>query len=139
MPADRAAAQDRAARALAVPLLHFLGAGLIDERDPAKGILLVTTSGALNAAGWLHGGAIATVLDVAAYLAVTEALAADEEAMTHGFSASYLAGVTVGEELRATARVLRRGRHIAFIAAELRTNDRLIATATVTKSIRQRA
>jgi acyl-coenzyme A thioesterase PaaI-like protein len=37
------------------------------------------------------------------------------------------------------ARVLRRGRHIAFIAAELRTNDRLIATATVTKSIRQRA
>ena len=139
IPPDADAVQDRARRALAVPLLRYLGAVLIDEPDPAKGIQFTAAPSTLNAAGWLHGGAIATVLDVAAYLAVIEELAADEEALTHGFAASYLAAVPAGTELKATARLLRRGRHIAFVGAELQSNDGLIATANVTKSIRKRA
>lgn len=138
MTADAQATQERARRALAVPLLKYLGAAPADAHDATRGIRLSVTPGTLNAAGSLHGGAIATVLDVAAFLAVLPVLEDDEDATTHAFSASYLEGAVSGDEVVATARVLRRGRWIAFVAAELRGGPTLLATATVTKSIRAR-
>jgi len=135
---DPELAQERARRALGVPLLGFLGADPLDPHDVFRGIRLQVKPSALNAVGGLHGGAIAAVLDVAAYLAVLSALEADEEATTHAFAASYLDAAAHGEELTATAQLLRRGRHVAFVAAELRGGDRLLATATVTKSIRKK-
>jgi uncharacterized protein (TIGR00369 family) len=126
----------RADRALAVPLLHDLGVVLLDETEPARGVGFTVTPNALNAAGWLHAGVIATVLEAAAYLAMIEALAPDEDAITHAFAASYLAAVGPGEQLQAGAELLRRGGHLAFVSAELRSRERLIAMASVTKSLR---
>lgn len=127
---------NRARRALETPLLRFLGASLPDDGAELCGLSIEVTGNALNAVGALHGGAIATLLDVAAYLAVIPALAADEEAVTHAFAASYLAAARQGEQLRATGTLLRRTRRTAFLTAELRSETTLIATANVTKSIR---
>jgi uncharacterized protein (TIGR00369 family) len=121
--------------ALDVPLLQFLGVSGVDDRDPAAGIKFAQSAETLNAVDALHGGAIATVLDVAAYLALLPQLADDEEAVTHMVSLSYLARPEAGAQLKATGEVLRRGRRLAFVSAALRSGDRLLATASVTKSI----
>jgi uncharacterized protein (TIGR00369 family) len=129
----------RSDRALSVPLLRFLGASLADGSDGFWSIDLQRGANSLNAVDSLHGGVIATVLDVAAYLAVLPQLTAAEEAVTIAFSASYLAAAEGDELLRATGSFIRRTRHLAFAAAELRCQDRLLALATVTKVVRSSA
>jgi uncharacterized protein (TIGR00369 family) len=98
---------------LDVPLLQFLGVSAVDARDPAAGIELAQTPKALNAVDALHGGAIATVLDVAAYLAILPQLAGDEEAVTHMVSLSYLARPEAGGASRfGAAMEWRHVRHL---------------------------
>ncbi len=134
----RSAAQVRVRsdRALAVPLLRFLGASLADGSDGFWSIDVERGANSLNAVDALHGGVVATVLDVAAYLAVLPQLTPAEEAVTIAFSASYLAAAGADEPLRATGGYIRRTRHLAFATAELRSEDRLLALATVTKAVR---
>lgn len=93
--------------AMDVPLLRFLGAVAIDDRDPAAGIELVQSANVLNGVNALHGGVIATVLETAAYLALLPQLADDEDAVTHVNSLSYVARPEAGAKLIATAEVLR--------------------------------
>ena len=125
----------RAAAALDVPLLSFLGASLLDEENPAAGIAFVAGEHSVNAVDFLRGGAISAILDVAAYLSLLPDLDDEEEAITHALFVSYLAAVKVATSLVASGRVLRRGKRLAFVAAELRDRDRLVATAQVTKSV----
>jgi uncharacterized protein (TIGR00369 family) len=127
--------RERANTALGVPLLHFLGAELIDEADPAAGLTFVASDQTVNAVDYLHGGVISTVLDLAAWLAVVAELDDDEEAITHNLSVSYLTAVKGRAPLTATGTVVRRSKRLAFATAELRDDERLIATAQVTKSI----
>jgi len=129
---------ERLRRALDVPLLRFLGASAIDEADPAAGLSFVVGAESLNAAAALHGGAIATVLDVVAYLTLLPRLEDSEEAITHAFSASYISGAAIGDRIEAHATVLRRSARLGFVAAEIRADSTLLATALVTKSIRRR-
>jgi uncharacterized protein (TIGR00369 family) len=122
-------------RVFDVPLIALLGARPVDGKDPAAGLSLVVTENTLNAGGALHGGVLGTVLDLAAYLSVIPTLGRGEQAVTHAIAASYLAGSEVGETLIARGQLLRRTRRLAFSSATVRAGDRLIATATVTKSI----
>lgn len=129
--------EDRSRRAVEVPLLRFLDVSLVEGDGPEWSLGLALTPNVLNAVDALHGGAIATVLEVAAYLAVVPHLEQDEEALTHGFSASYLAPAPPGKDIRAAGSLLRRTRRLAFLSAELRSGDVLVAVASVTKSIRK--
>jgi acyl-CoA thioesterase len=129
---------ERLRRALGVPLLRFLGVSAVDEADPAAGLSFVVGAESLNAAGTLHGGTIATVLDVVAYLVLLAQLEDGEEATTHTFAASYVSAAGGGDRVEAHATVLRRSAHLAFVAAELRAGSGLLASALVTKSIRRR-
>jgi uncharacterized protein (TIGR00369 family) len=135
-PRSPAEVKLRSDRALAVPLLRFLGASLAAGPDGFWGIDLQRGANSLNAVDALHGGAIATVLDVAAYLAVLPQLTAAEEAVTIAFSASYVAAAGPDQPLRATGAFIRRTRHLAFATAELCSAGRSLAIATVTKAIR---
>jgi uncharacterized protein (TIGR00369 family) len=126
----------RSNRALAVPLLRFLGATLADGHDGIWGIELAQGPNSLNAVDALHGGVIATVLDVAAYLAVLPHLAADEEAITVAFAAQYVAAAGQQELLHARGTFTRRTRRLAFAGADLHCEGRLLARAAVTKAIR---
>ena len=122
-------------RVFEVPLIAFLGAVPVDVHDPAAGLSFVVTENTLNAAKALHGGVLGTVLDLAAYLSVIPTLGRGEQAVTHAISASYLSGSEVGETLVARGELLRRTRRLAFSSASVTAGDRLIATASVTKSI----
>jgi acyl-coenzyme A thioesterase PaaI-like protein len=58
-----------------------------------------------------------------------------EQAVTHQFSATYLARAEGEAGLIAKGEVLRRTRQLAFVSVALRQEERLLATAQVTKSI----
>ena len=126
----------RSRSALEVPLLRFLQASLVDRADGCWSIALTPSANVLNAVDALHGGVIATVLDVAAYLAVVPHLSTGEEAITIAFSASYIAGPRPDEQLQAKGSLIRRTRGLAFASAELRSASGLLALANVTKAIR---
>jgi uncharacterized protein (TIGR00369 family) len=128
--------EQRAKRALAVPLLGFFNAALVDPVEGVWSIALAPSPSVLNALHALHGGVIATLLDVAAYLAVVPHLAEGEDAVTVAFAASYVAAAESNDQLRTTGCFIRRTRHLAFASAELRSESRLLALANVTKAIR---
>lgn len=126
----------RSQRALMVPLLRFLDASLDRLPDEGWGIRFSPGANALNAVDALHGGVIATVLDVAAYLAVLPHLDAGEEAITVAFAAQYVAAAEPGDQLDVRGSFTRRTRGLAFAGAQLRDGTRLLASAMVTKAIR---
>lgn len=121
--------------ALGVPLLRLLQATTVNDDDPAAGTVITVGGDALNAVDTLHAGAIATLLETTAYLALLPRLGRDEDAATHAFSSSYMRAGVAGDELRCHASVVHRSRRLAVVTAELRRGDELIANATVTKSI----
>lgn len=133
---ERGLIDQRSQSALAVPLLRFLDASLDVRADGAAAIKFSSSANALNAVDVLHGGVIATVLDVAAYLSVVPHLAVDEVAVTISFGAQYLGAAGLGERLYASGSFTRRTRRLAFATAELRNPSQLLALATVTKAIR---
>jgi acyl-coenzyme A thioesterase PaaI-like protein len=118
--------------------MRFLGASLAPAagHDGAWRIELEQGPNSLNAVDALHGGVIATVLDVAAYLSVLPHLAAEEEAITVAFAAQYVAATGSRAALSARGSFTRRSRRLAFANASLYCEDRLLASAAVTKAIR---
>jgi uncharacterized protein (TIGR00369 family) len=133
---DQSAAARWFPAVLDVPLIRFLGAQAIDPDDPAAGLLLDVGETAVNAAEVMHGGTFATLLDLAAYLAVLPVLEPSEQAVTHAFSAAYLGAVVTGSTVRVRGEVLRRTRHLAYTTAQMmEQGGRLVATASVVKSI----
>jgi uncharacterized protein (TIGR00369 family) len=126
--------QERAERALDVPLLSFLGTSLLDPGEPTAGLRFELGPNVLNAVDILHGGVISTVLDVAAYLAAVNELDEGEEATTHALAVQFLARAK-RPPLRATGRVVRRTRQLVFVSAELWDAEHLVAAAQVTKSV----
>lgn len=80
----------------------------------------------------VHGGAIASLIDTATAFAVISLLPPDEQATTADLTISYLRPLTNGRA-HSTARVLRAGRRLIVVSAEL-VDDAgiLIATALTT-------
>lgn len=82
--------------------------------------------------GVVHGGAIASLIDTAAAFAVISLLPPDEKATTADLTISYLRPLTNGRA-HSTARVLRAGRRLIVVSAELIDDAGiLIATALTT-------
>ncbi len=72
----------------------------------------------LNSAGTVHGGAIATLIDVAMGKAVASLFSADERPVTIEMKVNYLEPGEVGD-LVAEARVSRRGRRLVVVHADV--------------------
>jgi uncharacterized protein (TIGR00369 family) len=75
----------------------------------------------------VHGGLLATMLDNAGWF--TAAAAHGEWVVTSDLHVRLLQS-TSGRDLRAIGRVVRLGRRLSVVAAELWAGDELIATAT---------
>lgn len=73
----------------------------------------------LNFNGIVHGGVYATILDTAMGASVVSLLAPDETTATTSLYVEFLRTAREGDVLSARGRVLRRGRHIAFVEGDL--------------------
>lgn len=85
-----------------------------------------------NPIGVVHGGLVCTLADTVSALAVHTTLEAGVAFTSIDLAVSYLRPVTVSSGLlRATGRVTKPGRQVAFAAAEIvDAGGRLVATAT---------
>ena len=124
---------------LDIALHRFLGVELLDVEDPTAGIVFEVGPSAQNQVGLLHGGVISALLDVASYLALAADLAEDEHAVTHDLAVQLMRPVPAGSRVVLAGTVLRRGRAVAFLRAEARVDDRVVAAAQVTKTLVGRA
>ena len=92
----------------------------------------------LNSAGMVQGGFVAAMLDETVGPALFSTLGDDEWAPTTDLHAQFLAPVYPGP-LLGRGRVVKRGRSIAYLAAELmRTDGTVLATAMATVNVRRR-
>lgn len=124
---------ERLSRALAsVPFAKHLGIEL-DEIDEGVATLSFEIKPELKQNhGVVHGGAIASLIDSATAFAIIALLPTNEHATTVDLTISFLRPLTQGRA-RATARVVRTGKRLITVTAELLDDSgRLAATALST-------
>jgi uncharacterized protein (TIGR00369 family) len=121
------------------PAAELLGWRLV-EIDPEEGTIEVAftaTGQFLNPAGTVQGGFLAAMLDDTLGPALVATLGDGEWAPTANLNVQFMKPAKPGD-LRGSARIVRRGRDVAFLTGELRDPDGdLVATATATAIIRR--
>ena len=120
------------------PLAATLGFGALEVANGADGpsvsVTLDPGEHHLNPLGSVHGGVIAAMLDTACGCSVHASLPAGTGYTTLDLSTRFLRPVVLGSgRIRATGRVISRGRRTALAEAELTDESgRLLAHATST-------
>ncbi|KAI9249012.1 HotDog domain-containing protein [Sporodiniella umbellata] len=118
-------------------LKSFMGAGGYDAHILPKLKLTGTQNGAisaefevekhhLNRLGSVHGGLLATVVDIGGSLALaSKGLYAT--GVSTDINISYISGAKEGETISVKARVDKLGKTLAFTTVELYSKDKLLA------------
>jgi len=115
-----------------VPFAKLLGIE-VDSMEPGVATLSMKLRDEhMRNGGIAHGGAIATLIDSAMAFAIIPILAENERSITVDLTIHYLRPLS-GGSARATARVVRAGRRVITVSAELFDgNEKLAATALST-------
>ena len=116
----------------AVPFLKFLGIE-VESVGPGTATLLLPVREEINRNDKIvHGGAIASVIDSAFAFAIIPLLGENERTMTVDLTIHYLRPLS-GGVAKTTARIVRAGRRVITLSAELfDENGKLAATALST-------
>ncbi len=102
----------------AVPFAKLLGLEL-DTIEPGLAVMSLRIRQELKQnSGVVHGGAIASLIDTAMAFAIIPLLAEGERTTTVDLTINYLRPLTSGR-VTATARVLRAGRRVIALSAEV--------------------
>jgi len=127
---------ERIERAIeAVPYARLLGIQL-EKVAPGEATLTLAIRPELTQNhGVVHGGAIASLLDTATAFAILTLLEPDERVTTVDLTISYLRPAFEGT-LHATARVLRQGRRLFTVSAELVDSGGTLLTTALSTYIR---
>jgi uncharacterized protein (TIGR00369 family) len=118
----------------ASPYVGHLGIRLTAMCDGEATLTLPFAPRLATVGNIVHGGAIASLIDTAAMVAAWSGAPLPEKARgtTVGLTVSYLAPAE-GEDLQATARVLRRGRSLVYLDVEVAgASGALVAKGLVT-------
>jgi len=115
-----------------VPFAKLLGIE-VDLLEPGHAVLSMKMRDDLMRNGGIaHGGAVATLIDSAMAFAIIQLLGENEHTVTVDITIHYLRPLSAGTA-RASARVVRAGKRVITVSAELFDhNDKLSATAIST-------
>lgn len=83
----------------------------------------------LNSASATHGGFIMTFLDSGMGTAVRHSLVKGKRAVTISLNVQFMAATGKGDILQGTARIRKRTRSLFFLAGEVRSGDKIVASA----------
>lgn len=117
------------------PLHQALGVRAIESQNGCGRMEFIAEGMTINPAGMLHGGVLYTLADVCAYAGLLSRLEPHQEAVTHDLHVSVLRPVTAGQSVTITSRIVRLGRAVCFLDAEVQAGGKTIATARVTKTL----
>ena len=115
-----------------VPFAKLLGIE-VESVEPGHAVLSMKMRDDLMRNGGIaHGGAVATLIDSAMAFAIIQLLGENEHTVTVDITIHYLRPLSAGTA-RASARVVRAGKRVITVSAELfDDNDKLAATAIST-------
>ena len=85
--------------------------------------------------GYLHGGVLSAVFEVAGFLALVPHLADTQHAVTHDLHVSFMRSIPTGARCELLASVSRLGRTLAFLEVTAYVDSKLVASARITKSV----
>ena len=118
-----------------VPFGKLLGIKL-DAIEPGEATLsLQIRDDFKQNAGVVHGGVIASLIDTATAFAILPLLNAGERTTTVDLTISYLRPLTAGSML-ARAKVLRAGKRLIVVSAELFDDGRTLAATALSTYMR---
>ena len=103
-------------------LSDLLGIEVVDMEDDGAAVELDAGDQHLNAHGTVHGGAIASLIDMAMGAAVRREDTGDESPVTIEMKVTYLRPAKPGR-LRAEGSIRRRGTHIVVAEADVLDAD----------------
>ena len=116
-------------------LSKLLGEKILEAKDGRARMELPVVPQLLNPGGFLHGGALATLVDSAGTVAIMAAPSNAEHrpGVTTDLNISYLAPTKDGSVI-ADARAVKVGRTLAFADVEVRRGDgTVVAVGRITK------
>ena len=87
------------------------------------------TKNHLNAAGITHGGFISAVVDAGAGTAAHKA-ADNKPCVTISLDLKFISAVKLGQELIGTTKIQKKTKSMVFLTCELKTSDKIVATAS---------
>jgi acyl-CoA thioesterase len=115
-----------------VPFARFLGLELDEIGSGTATLAVIIRKDLMQNQGVVHGGAIASLIDTATAFAILSLLEPKEKVTTVDLAISYLRPVT-GGRLTAVAKVVRAGRRLFVVSAEVFDRQgKLITTALST-------
>ena len=83
----------------------------------------------LNAAGIVHGGFIAAVVDAGAGTAAHRA-AENSPCVTISLELKFISAVKLSQELIGTAKIQKKTKSMVFLTCELKASNKIVATAS---------
>jgi uncharacterized protein (TIGR00369 family) len=113
-----------------VPFARLLGIELDDISSGTATLGLKVREQLMQNQGVVHGGVIASLIDTATAFAIISLLAPRERVTTVDLTVSYLRPLTEGR-VTAVARVLRTGRRLFVVSAEVFDKDGKLATTAL--------
>ncbi len=115
-----------------VPFAGLLGIELDDAGQGTATLGLKIRPELKQNQGVVHGGVVASLIDTATAFAIISLLEPGEKVTTVDLTISYLRPITEGR-ITANARVLRAGRRLLVVSAEVfGADEKLVATALST-------
>jgi len=118
-----------------VPFAKFLGLELENIESGSATLAVNVRKDLTQNQGIVHGGAIASLIDTATAFAILSLLEPGERVTTVDLTISYLRPVSRGR-LRAVAKVVRAGRRLFVVSAEVVGDDGKLATTALSTYIK---
>ena len=126
---------DRQRAVLALPLNRHLGIIYDGTADNVAKSHFYCTPELATFGGTLHGGALSSLCEVAGFLALLPMLDDSQHAVTHDIHVSLMRAVPAAARCDLSSSVVRLGKTLAFIEVHAHVEDKLVASARITKSI----
>jgi len=119
------------------PFFVMMGIEPVSFGDGAAVLSMQVRPDMLNGDGWLQGGVYTALVDEAMALALITVLDQGERIATISEATSFLSGVQDGT-IRASGRVIRKGRSVAFTEGEVARDDgQVLARTTASFAVLQ--
>jgi uncharacterized protein (TIGR00369 family) len=118
------------------PAWNWLGFRRVDAGEGTAVVEMTPTADMANHSGFLHGGIISALADTAMGRSLRTLTPGVTRAMSFDLKLTFIAVAKVGEDLRATGKVVHAGRRT--VVTECRVEDRngrLVATASGTFAV----
>lgn len=119
------------------PIWDFLGASIQYAQDGESIVEMNVMDEVKQMYGTVHGGILGTLIDMAMASAVTSTMSEEENAVTVDLSLHYLSAAKEGK-LIGKGKVIKRGKRMAFLEANIYSDDRLLVTGSASFMIIQK-